>query len=307
VQELSARFIAAADASDRLQSKACRDEDALLFQKFSGRRTIASQRAGPEIGQGQYAVAPSGELLASCASADPREVAAMMEAALAKWSELPREKRLLTKAPEAKAAGQWQKWEKHYPVDGLVLWVVSRDLPRGSSPPAFPKAWNQDYAWFRKAEAQAFLPDPIKVNATHEVPRPLVERLAQFHLVDNVRALNYAYFPKEAIQEARLAATVSEVKDDVATVRFEGRTRASMDGPFKQGYEPKLVGRARYNVKRQKFISFELVAVGMRWGAGNCNLRHDDAEPAPMGIVLRLAGDSSAERLPPAFLSKYGW
>jgi hypothetical protein len=76
--------------------------------------------------------------------------------------------------------------------------------------------------------------------------------------------------------------------------------------PKKIGFEPKLLGRAKYNLKDQKFVSFELIAVGLRWGLGNCNQRHD-ATPALMGIVFTLAGDSPAERLPPAFISRYGW
>jgi len=48
------------------------------------------------------------------------------------------------------------------------------------------------------------------------------------------------------------------------------------------------------------------VAIGLRWGLGNCNLRRDP-KPAPMGIVFTLAGDTPAERLPPAFVSRYEW
>ncbi|MEX2559495.1 MAG: hypothetical protein WD403_06250 [Pirellulales bacterium] len=85
MQKLASQFVAAADASDRLQSKACKDENALLFQKFGGKFILPSQRNGGGIGQGQYAVSPSGKLLASCATPDPKEVAEMMRQALAKW------------------------------------------------------------------------------------------------------------------------------------------------------------------------------------------------------------------------------
>ena len=98
--------------------------------------------------------------------------------------------------------------------------------------------------------------------------------------------------------------------DDPAQMQIKGRRRLSMDvlltTPKKIGYEPKLLGRAKYNLEDEKFVSFELVAVGMRWGLGNCNQRHNP-DPAPMGIVFTLAGDSQAERLPPAFISRYGW
>lgn len=306
---MATRFVAAADASDRLQSKSSTDEDAILFQKFGGKRTIPSQRAGEGLGQGQYAVAPSGELLASCASPDPKEVAEMLRQGLAEWEKLPREKRLLPKAPDPDAAERWQKWEKLYPTGGLVLRVVSRDLPHQDSEkdnPVHRNAWNQDFAWFRKDEARGFLPAVPTPGTPHKVPRALVERLARFHLMDNVRALNYAFFPKEAVERAELTASVTQIDGDQVSLRFEGVTRAATPEPEKRGYEPKLLGHATYDLKNERFTVFELVAVGTRWGVGNCNQRHDPA-PSPMGVVLRLAGDSPAERLPPAFVSHYEW
>lgn len=311
MQKLAAHFIPAADASDRLQSRGCKDEDALLFQKFGGKRTVPSQRAGDGLGQGQYAVAPGGALLASCATAEPREVARMLREALAAWEKLPREKRLLAKSPDPKAAERWRRWEKLYPEDGLVLWVVSRDLPRAKVAPHFRGAWNQDFAWFKKDEARAFLPADPEPGARHEVPRRLVGRLARFHLLDNVRALNYAFFPEGAVEKAALTSEVVDVRGGLVSLRLEGATRAAQtETPHvagERGYDARLLGRATFDLGRRRFTAFELVAVGTRWGQGSCNLRHDDPGPAPMGVLLTLAGGSAAERLPPAFVSRYGW
>ena len=299
MQKLAAEFVVAADACDRMQKEFCQDEDALLFRKFAKQRTLkASNRGGA---QGHYAVAPSGELLAASSSADSKVLVEMMKQGLAKWATLPREKRLLPKAPDPKAAENWRRKEKLYPDDGLVLRVVARDQKRERWPDS-----NLDYAWFRKDEARALLSAKPKKNAQHDVPRELVQRLARFHLLDNVHALNYTFFPKEAIEKARLTSTVLQVKGDLVSLSFEGETRASLVSPKKIGYEPKLLGRATFNLKEQKFVSFELLAVGLRWGLGNCNQRHNPA-PALMGIVFTLAGDSQAERLPPAFFSRYGW
>jgi hypothetical protein len=299
VQKLAAEFIPAADACDRMQKQTCQDEDALLFQKFSGMRT---SRQGDRGGaQGHYAVAPNGELLASGSTENPKLLAEMLTLALEKWAKLPREKRLLPKAPDPKAADGWRRIEQQYPEDGLVLRVVSRDLKRQRWPD-----WNQDYAWFRKDEARAFVPAEPKKDDRHDVPRELVERLARFHLIDNVYALNYTFFPKEAVEKARLTAVVVQVEGDLVSLQLEGETRAALPNPQNIGYEPKLLGLAKYNLKDEKFVSFELVAVGMRWGLGNCNQRHDP-NPAPMGIVFTLAGPSPAERLPPAFVSRYDW
>ena len=289
----------AADACDRMQRESCQDADALLFQKFAGKRTSPKGNRGGN--QGHYAVTPSGELLASSSNTDPKALAELMKQALAKWATLSREKRLLSKAPDPKTAENWQRMEALYPEDGLALRVVARDQKRERWPDS-----NLDYAWFRKDEARALLPAKPKKNAKHDVPRELVQRLARFHLLDNVHALNYTFFPTEAIEKARLTSTVLQVEGDLVSLSFEGETRASMVSPKKIGYEPKLLGRATFNLKEQKFVSFELVAVGMRWGLGNCNQRHNPA-PALMGIVLTLAGDSQAERLPPAFISRYGW
>ena len=289
----------AADACDRMQKEFCQDEDALLFRKFAKQRTVAKGNRGGA--QGHYAVAPSGELLAASSSADPKVLVEMMKQGLAKWETLPREKRLLSKSPDPKAAENWRLKENLYPDDGLVLRVVARDRTRERWPDS-----NLDYAWFRKDEAHAFLPAELKKGVTHNVPHELVQRLARFHLLDNVHALNYTFFPKEAIEQARLTSTVVNVVGDLVTLSLEGETRASLVSPKKIGYEPKLLGRATFNIKEQKFVTFELLAVGMRWGLGNCNQRHDPT-PALMGIVFTLAGDSQAERLPPAFVSRYGW
>ena len=299
MQKLAAEFVVAADACDRMQKEFCQDEDALLFRKFAKQRTLkASNRGGA---QGHYAVAPSGELLAASSSSNYKVLVEMMKQGLEKWATLPREKRLLPKPPDPKAAENWRRKEKLYPDDGLVLRVVARDQKRERWPDS-----NLDYAWFRKDEARALLPDKPKKGAKHNVPHELVERLARFHLLDNVHALNYTFFPKEAIEKARLTSTVLQVKGDLVSLSFDGETRASLVSPKKIGYEPKLLGRATFNLNEQKFVSFELVAVGLRWGLGNCNQRHNPT-PALMGIVFTLAGDSQAERLPPAFVSRYGW
>jgi hypothetical protein len=299
VQKLAAEFVVAADACDRMQKEFCQDEDALLFRKFAKQRTLVKGNRGGA--QGHYAVSPSGELLAASSSADPKVLVEMMKQGLAKWATLSPEKRLLANSPDPKASENWRLKEKLYPDDGMALRVVARDQTRERWPDS-----NLDYAWFRKAEARALLSPEPKKAAKHNVPRELVQRLARFHLLDNVHALNYTFFPKEAIEKARMTSTVLAVEGDLVSLSFEGETRASIISPQKIGYEPKLLGHGIFNLKEQKFVSFELVAVGMRWGLGNCNQRHD-AAPALMGIVFTLAGESQAERLPPASISRYGW
>ncbi|HEX4588458.1 MAG TPA: hypothetical protein VH120_00905 [Gemmataceae bacterium] len=307
MQKLAAEFIPAADASDRIQSKSCTDDDSLLFQKFGGHRTVPSVRACDGLGQGQYAVTPSGELLASSASANPKEVATMMRDGLVKWAKMPKEKRLLEKVPDPAAADRWRKYDRLYPADGLVLRSVCRDLPRDDIPEHLRGAWNQDFAWFRKTEARSFLPSDPAVGAKQEVSRRLIERLARFNLTDSVRALNYNYFAQDAVERADLTSTVTGRNGERVELRFEGTTRCAKADPDGYGYEARLLGKATFDLKANRFTAFELVAVGPRWGKGNCNLRHDDPGPAAMGVVFTLADDTPADRIPPAHVGRYDW
>ncbi len=231
----------------------------------------------------------------------------MLRDGLAKWAKLRKEERLLDKSPEPATAGQWQKQNKLYPADGLVLRSVCRDLPRDDVGPQFRDAWNQDFAWFRKDEARAFLPGDVAVGAKAGLPTPLVDRLARFSLIDSVRALNYTYFQASEVERARITTTVTDRNGDRVSIRFDGESRCAKAGPEGYGYEAKLLGKAVFDLRRGRFTAFDLVAIGPRWGKGSCNLRHDDPGPAGMGVVFTLAGDTPADRIPPANVSRYGW
>jgi hypothetical protein len=181
-------------------------------------------------------------------------------------------------------------------------------------------AWNQDFAWFTKDEAGQFLPAEIEPGRTHEVPRPLVERLARLHLLDNVRGQT-SPFPASAIEDATLTSRVTQVAGDVVALRLEGRTKAVQKGDWsirgfrdmnrtsaqERGLEMKLLGSARFDRKQGRFVKFEVVAIGTRWGSTQYNGRGSDLARAPFGVVLSLAGESRADRVAPEHFHGYGW
>jgi hypothetical protein len=293
--------------------------DCTLFQKIGEQGHYAGRKVPSETRQGTYAAAPSGVLLASLNSNDPNLVAAMLERALAKWEALPREQRLLADTPIGTASVQG--WQRLYPADGLVLRVNSRDLPREQADNSGRgQTWNLDFVWFTKAEARQFVPAEIKNGAHTELPQELVERIARLHLVDNVRGETQP-FPPTAVEKAVISSKIVEVDADTVKLHLEGATKASMEGiwsiagyrdmaspsPQKRGYETKILGKAEYDVKKERFKSFEMLAVGMRHGATQYNGRSRDPGPAPMGHAFTLAGDTPAERVPPAFFGAYGW
>ncbi len=323
LQELSTLFVPAADEldSDGKNLGAGTSLESRLVRKFSAGR--------PQ--QGVFVVTPNGLLLSGSHEAihDPRKAEEHMRQGLEKWATLSAADRLMNKADFATAAAELAAAEGQsgYPYDGLVLSSICRDLPRSATPDTLPDRnfYNVDYAWFRKNEARAFVPaQPIKGD-THEVPRDIVERLACFYFVDLVRGHTTSY-PKEAVERAELSAEVIDVKGDLVALLFKGRTRTSevhdgvhIEGKWnapgpgipelqKRGVDAELEGQAVYDLKTEKFVSFQLVALSSRWGghAYNGRLQQLDFGPAPMGIVLELAGKSLAEQVPPLYFNAEG-
>ncbi len=153
-----------------------------------------------------------------------------------------------------------------------------------------------------------------------------MERLARFHFVDPVRGHTLS-FPQKAVEHAELSAEVIEVMGNLVALRFKGRTRTSEvhDGVHIEGkwnapgpgilklqtrdVDAKLEGQAVYDLKAEKFVSFHLIALSSRWGGNAYNGRLNDRDfgPAPMGIVLKLAGKNAAEKVPPLYFRYYGW
>ena len=316
MKKLAARFVAAADEVWYLHNRKGPECD--FFRKFCEDGHYGGRRRPTNTRQGIYCCTPAGEFLASVNTQDPRAMARMLETALAKWRTIPGKRRYLA-TPPAAGAGRAMRGEGRYPAGGLVLAVYSRDLPRKKRPDDWrARAWNRDYAWFRRIEARAFLPEEIARGATHTVPEALVARIARFHLVDNVRGQTLPYRASD-VKEARLETQVVAVRGTRVEIRMTGRTRTWVEGRWhvggmrsqpveaKRGFLANLAGRAVFDKKTGRFVAFELVAAGTRTGGTRYNARHDDLGPAPMGVALVLAGESPAERVAPAFFWSYGW
>jgi hypothetical protein len=284
-----------------------------LFQQVAEQGHYAGRTKPTNTRQGIYAFAPSGAFLGSMNSNRPENMVKMLTAALAKWEALPEEERYPQTVPT-----QWT-WAELYPADGLVLRVYSRDLPRDDQ--ELPtdwrrRAWNQDFAWFRKAELAGFLPQDPAPGATKDVPRKLVERLATLHLVDNVRGQTPA-FNAEHLREGSLASEVMSVEGDVVHLRLSGIAKLGAEGRWpidgvrgepqeqQRGADFTLLGYADWDSAAGRFTRFDLLAIGDRWGATQYNGRADDPGPAPMGVLFTITAEP--ERVAPAYIWRYGW
>jgi hypothetical protein len=317
VVTLAGRFIPAADEVGRLQR--VEDVDGALFRAFAEQGHYAGRVEPSDTRQGIYATAPSGVLLASINTREPRAVADMLRSALARWDELAPEERLHPALPAAAP----RRFEARYPEDGLVLRVVARDVERTERPHGWRgAAWNQDFAWFTRAEALALVPEEAAGDApaARAWPAELAQRLARLHLLDLVRG-QVTPFRAEDVEWAELTSTRVAAEGERVELALAGRTRTEAVGSWAvdgfadagaavertRGFEAELLGRATFDRAAGRFVRFELVAIGTRWGGTQFNGRGDDLEPAPMGLSLTLAGTGPAERVAPARIWEYGW
>jgi len=279
------------------------DPECRLFQTFAEQ---GHSRLPGATRQGVYAATPSGILLASLNSNDPERVAEMLRHALDKWQTLSRDERRMPDDPRKQTA-DIKRPERFYPKDGLVLHVTSRDMPRpaDNSKPLkqywWKTAWNQDYAWFTRGETRQFLPAVPQAGRRRDVPISIIHRIACAHLVDNVRGQTVP-FEENQVTKARLAAEVTGVDANVVTLRLEGETRTvDGEGLRKHGLEMRLLGKATYDLTDERFRTFEMVAVGSRWGGTQKNSRRGDVDEGPIAMLFALAGDGPCERVAPAF------
>jgi hypothetical protein len=302
VRELTKSFVLCTDEVYALSIG--RGPEAEFFQSFAA-KGFAGMRQG-QTQQGFYYVAPGGELLFSDNTRDPRRAARGMKDALAKWKDLPRDRRLRAQAPEADPSGR-RRFEPLFPKDGLVLRETIRDIGDARKMGGDPLV-NVDMAWLTAEEVKQLLPASRK-GAKQAWPDALVRRLAKLHLVDSVAGLPTA-FQDRAVEKASIETTIADVKGDLVTLSFAGETKCSQDLDTATGrrtltMELTLLGKATWDAKKGRFSAFELVAAGRRSGRPQMNNAED--KPTRIGFLFQLAGDSPADHVPPNFAAAYGW
>lgn len=317
VQELLTEFVTVADEVGRLQRGGNPESD--VFRGFCEQGHYGGRSRPTGTRQGIYAVAPSGRFLASVNTTSARRMAKMLETALRRWRQLAPEERGLDDERREAIAGT-ERFEDRYPEDGLVLAQYSRDL--GPLPDETARqadwrrvAWNEDQVWFTAREARALLPASLEVGARRDVPHRLVSRLARLHLVDSVRGQTPA-FRKHHVIGAELHCDVVAVTGDTVAVRYTGQTLTRQQGRWRthdgggepdeqeRGMHTELSGRASWNRTAGRFESFELLAIGERWGATQYNGRPLVDEPTPIGFAFVLAPPGHP-RVAPAFWWHY--
>ncbi len=305
IRLLSEQFIPVAGNSSALQRQ--QDDVGQFFRHIAEQGHYGGRTHPTTTRQGSYAFTATGQFLASINTRDPEKMAGMLGVALSRW----REAALLGNRAPVQVLGAAAP-DRGYPVGGLVLQLVARDLPRtiDTRPDDWRKgAWNFDYAWFTRDEAQKLVPEPGTVGTHRAAPRALLRRLARFHLRDCVRGEPFAW-PESAIQHMDLWSEVTGVNGSLVHLTLTGAVRlactASWTRPedgeersYPAGFDCQLQGEATWDRLTNRFIAFDLLAAGQRWGANQYNNREDDLGPQPLGIGFTLAGTTPADRTPP--------
>ncbi len=300
----------AADEVWRLQRGT--DRECRFFQVMADKGHYGG---GQGTRQGIYVCSSSGDFLASINSLNPDAVITTLETALRKWQQLPETVRRRGSAATPTPA---HRWETSYPDHGLVLVSVNRDLivEQGGLRRTGDR-WNRDHVWFSAEEVRGWLPSDLTTGAVKVVPATLVQRLARFHILDNVRGQTLP-FAVEEVQGSVIQTEIVERRGQTLRLEIGGTTVAEADGPWLMGendWKPprefprsmatQLLGYARYDLSRGVFTAFEMIAVGHRRGYTQNNDRGRGPQEGTVGFVFTLAGDTPADRVPPAFIDIY--
>ncbi len=301
VLDLAEPFVVAVDEVWRLRVD---DEPSAAW--FREALASAALPGGTEPASGIYALAASGRLLAVGRSLHPEEVLDVLGQGLESWYALAPEERLLSSDRAALL-----RPAPAPPRGGLVLTCVARDLPPpgGDGSVRFTE-WSRGQIWFDADEARAFVPAQPAPGARHAVPAGLVQRVAQFHLLDNVNGPAPPFGDRD-VEIARLDVVVTGGAGSTVDLRLEGRTRCrgttetALGGATERGVDVELLGRARFDYGAEEFTSFELFARGSRWGRTQKNARRGKEAASPIAYSVRLTPAGPRRAVPPQFLERY--
>ena len=320
------RFIPVAVNNSRLQRQADDEGRFLRLIAWQGRYGYSFEEAQARLEdidhgvnhQGLYVTTTEGEVLGSRnrlfpggkasvhgVGSDPDRFLWMLRRALVNWENRKTQREALEIEDLAYRDSRFS-WAG-YPDDGLVLHLGVRDLPRkvDTRPSGMKReAHNQDYVWFKREEMLSMVPPDAAVGDVIPLPEGLVRRLVRYHLTDYVRGETSSW-SSESIRDASMTLTVTDKTPEWVDLRLSGSAQLSAEGSWyegacrERGLDASLLGYLRFDRSEERFVRFDVVAVGSRWGGTDYNVRQDDLEPEPIGIAMTIAGQEARDRTAP--------
>jgi hypothetical protein len=168
-----------------------------------------------------------------------------------------------------------------------------------------------DHMWLTQAEWKSLIPAKPRTGEKAPVPAAIADRLCRWHLNPLFVYGEANPLSGKEIRAAEMTLTVTEASADAILLRLDGFARLGKEAPpvattnspvclDQWGYEPRLLGYLEYDLRKQAFTRFDIVALGDHFGRlGICD---SAARPGyqPLGIAFELVTtDSPAERIPP--------
>jgi len=304
IQQITQAFVPVAENCRHLRNQ--QDAKGEFFRSIAEQGYRVGQGLSPTTWQGSYLCTAAGELLASGNPSDAHQALALIQRASEHRSRRANQstRPIIPESYEPDPEYEWA-----YPENGLILKGYVRDLPRESGESDLRK-WNLDYVWFTQKEAASLVKEAAEIGQGYPIPQPLILRLVRFHFLDTVRGESLRW-RSEHVKRAEIFLTLEERKGEQVKLRLEGSVRNEAPPSFElnpyngkivdmgRGIDLRLLGYLTYQKERQAFTRFDIIAVGLRWGATAYNDRFGDLGPAPIGFAFELAGTTLLEQTPP--------
>jgi len=242
--------------------------------------------------------------------------------ALEGWNDLPASQRK-PGAVQLDKAGKIDPKIPRPPEGGLILQVyesrlagdLKGELRRREKHETF--SWGtyepgRDQIWLSQTDWKALLPPDRKKGARYSLPAgvagPMIARLTDWS------EANGAHWQREHVRSHDLTLTVEDVSATTIRLRLEGSVRLAHDAPkeavrYHQAlrplhhedprafarYDAQLLGYLSYDLKRESFTRFDVVALGEYVGPLLNPYRNEDRQnfylikPCPLGVSIEIA------------------
>jgi hypothetical protein len=296
------QFIPTADDPERYRVKEQARQQALEYQLVHGAMIQTHFRASMQLGtwhvQGMYLITPSGKLIAGHnRSLNIEATLSDMRKGLEAYAKMPREDRLLSRAPDPKKDRMFAERERpRPPIDGLVLRVVGRGLDENVAEGCqlAPKYYILDRLWYTREEAMQFLPTTLRPGQKKEITGPVLNGLAQLYLI-----ARGSYWHEPDVKELRLTSEVTEAAGPTVRLKLSGRAVLHANDQFNQNkYRPDLLGYVTYDTEKRGFTAFDLLAYGLHT-IGTVDMKPSGPGHIPMAFLFTLTGsDQNGEQVP---------
>jgi hypothetical protein len=163
-----------------------------------------------------------------------------------------------------------------------------------------------DFFWLTEAEWKSLVPANPKKGDQFAVPEALTKRIFGSRLDPNQLIGEPHYAP---VRSGELTLTVEDISSSSVRLRIAGSALLRVDFETAQktgqeGEEARLVGFLDYDLQKNIFTRFDIVAVGDTYGLlspGLGHLLYSRPGRSPYGVVFELVSGTGGTSIPPGY------